>query len=407
MNILQVHKYLAPRDGASNYMLELSSLLEHAGHKVVPFATNHPGVLETPYTSFFPPYFDLYDPASHSFANKVRAVRTMWWSKEARKGISRLLDAYPVQVAHLHNIYHHLSPSILPELGKRRIPIVMTVHDYNLLSPNYTMFHHGRIHEEEARGLHVRAIANKSIHNNYAQSAVCVMELILHHNILAVYKRYVDRLICPSQFSYDLLVKYGWSKETLVHIPHPVAIPKKIITSYPNVGPVTYMGRLAEEKGLWHLLEAAAMLPDIPFAIYGDGPLRDALQKRVKELELHNVMFGGFVRGEEVTEALHKANLMVLPSVWYENYPLAILEAKAMGKILIGSAIGGIPELIPSALAVPPGNTKALAERIQEWYTKSSSERFEMGKALQKEVYMRNDAEQHITQIMSLYEQLI
>ncbi len=407
MNILQVHKFLSPRDGASKYMLELSALLEDAGHTVVPFATNHPGVLETPYTKFFPPYIDLQHPSVHSWRQKWKAVTTMWWSREARRGMAALLDAHPVQVAHLHNIYHHLSPSLLPELVKRKIPVVMTVHDYNLLSPNYTMFRHGRVHEEEAQGFHTRAISNKSIRGSYAQSAVCVAELVFHHKILAVYKRSIDRLICPSQFAYDVFVKYGWSKDVLMHIPHPVTIPQKTITSYPNVGPVTYIGRLAEEKGLWYLLEVAAMLPDIPFAIYGEGPIGEALRTRVHELELHNVRFGGFVSGAALDEAYSKAKLLVLPSLWYENYPLAILEAKAMGKIIIGSAIGGIPEMVPSALAVPAGNSAALAERIRAWYTKSSAERLAMGQKLQKEVYATNDPLRHMTAITSLYEHLV
>jgi glycosyltransferase involved in cell wall biosynthesis len=407
MKILQVHKFLAPRDGASNYMLQLSGLLEAAGHEVIPFATKHKGVLDTPYTSYFPPYIDLRDPSNHSFSTKVKAVKTMWWSGEARRSMARLLDEHPVDVAHLHNIYHHLSPSILPELAKRRIPIVMTVHDYNLLSPNYSLFHHGRIHEEEAKGLHLSAIAHKSIQNSYLQSAVCVAELLLHNKLLMVYKRYIDRLICPSQFAYDLFARLGWSKDVLLHVPHPVSFPLVPVKTYDNVGPVTYMGRLSEEKGLWYLLEAAALLPEIPFALYGDGPLRTKLEARVKELELHNVRFPGFVTGAAVEEALVKASVLVLPSVWYENYPLAILEAKALGKIMIGSAIGGIPELLPAELAVPPGNAKALAERIHEWYTKPEQDRLAMGKKLQSQVYSVNDPAHHVAQIMALYESLV
>ncbi len=406
MTILQAHKYYWPRDGASNYMLSLSKLLEERGETVIPFAMQGRENLPTPYGEFFVPEMNLRDPEKANVGEKIRYTLRMFYSIEAKKRMRKLLDTHPVDIAHIHNIYHHISPSILSELKRRKIPIVMTLHDYKLLAPNYTMFHHGAVHEEDARGWYLSCVKNKCMKDSRAQSAIVVAEMIWHHKIMKYYERYVDTFIAPSRFMRDICIKFGWDEQKFVHIPHPAFVESKHHVSKKDKEYVAYVGRLSEEKGLLVLLRAASYTPEIPYVIVGEGPLENRMRGMIASRKLKNVWCVGFKTGAELETIISEARVLVLPSIWYENYPLSILEAKAAGNIVIGSNIGGIGEMLPPELVVEAGNEEMLAHTIQEWYHKKASERKKMGAQLQEEVKKENAPLAHVRAIENVYAAL-
>lgn len=406
MTILQIHKYFWHRDGASNYALYLSELLRKHKHTVIPFAVKQSQNISTPYEKYFVRDHDLAHPDQVSLREKIAAVSTMFYSFEAKKNITQLLhDVGQVDIAHLHNIYHHISPSILPVLKKRGVKIVMTLHDYKLLCPNYTMFHHGQVHEEDARGGYLSCVGNKCMKDSRAQSAIVTAEMIWHHKIMKYYERYVDTFIAPSRFMMNICLRFGWDEKKFVHIPHPIDTTSFSVAET-DKGYIAYAGRLSEEKGLHLLVDAATYMPHIPIKIIGDGPLFVPLQRRVASEGIDNISFTGFQTGDELHASLRGSRVLVLPSIWYENYPLSILEAKAMGKIIIGSNIGGIPELLPADMLADPGNASELAERLQTWYNTPLSSREEKGKELRQSVLQENDPERHVNTIEALYRSL-
>jgi glycosyltransferase involved in cell wall biosynthesis len=307
---------------------------------------------------------------------------------------------------HLHNIYHHISPSILPLFKKRGIPVVMTLHDYKLIVPNYTMFHHGAVHEEDARGWYLSCVKNKCMKDSRAQSAIVTAEMIWHHKIMRYYEHYVDRFIAPSECMLETCVRFGWPREKFVHIPHPIDTKRFHVETKDN-GYVLYIGRLSEEKGLHTLIDAAAKTPEIPYRIVGTGPLEADLQARVHTENINNVMFDGFQTGKALDELIAGARLSVLPSIWYENYPLSILEAKSSGKIVLGSDIGGISEMLPDDQLFSPGDHTALAALIRSWYDRSSAERTKVAKRERKETETINNPKKHVEAILSLYRELV
>lgn len=403
MKILQIHKYFYARDGASNYALHLSDLLRTSGNTVIPFAMKQEQSLPTPYSKFFVSERDLSDPARATLGDKIRTVGTMLYSREAKHNIAALLEQEPdVAVAHLHNIYHHISPSILPVLKRRGVKIVMTLHDYKLLSPNYTMFHHGAVHEEDAAGWYLSCVKNTCMKNSRMQSAIVAAEMIWHHKIMKYYERYVDRFIAPSRFMLNTCVRHGWDEKKFVHIPHPIDTSAYAPSKNDGIG-VAYIGRLSEEKGLHTLLDAAKRMPHIPVTLVGDGPLGLSLRRRVSEEHIANVTFTGFESGDALAARILSARVLVLPSIWYENYPLSVLEAKAAGKIIIGSRIGGIPELLPQDLLVRPSDPEELANRLSLWYDKELSARHEKGRELRLSVEQENNPDEHTERIEALY----
>ncbi|MBP9760731.1 MAG: glycosyltransferase family 4 protein [Candidatus Magasanikbacteria bacterium] len=406
MNIVQAHKYFWHRDGASNYALFLSEELQKKGHTVIPFSMHHPSALPSPYSPYFVSEMDISDPQKVSFRKKIQSVGRMLYSLEAKRNMERLLSEHQVDVVHLHNIYHHISPSILPVIKKRNIPIIMTLHDYKLISPNYTMFHHGEIHEEDAVGWYGTCVKNKCMKDSRIQSRVVRAEMIFHHKIMKYYERYVDQFIAPSQFILDICVKHGWNKNRFIHIPHPIDTTHVTPPTKKDGGFVAYVGRLSEEKGLHVLLDAAKKTPDISYKIVGTGPELLGITKRIHTEKISNVRCTGFQTGESLQKLLEEARLFVVPSLWYENYPLSILEPKALGKIVIGSRIGGIPELLPKELLVKPNDAKSLAQAIETWYYAPLQIRKKMSSTLRKQVEVNNDVETHIRRIEESYNNM-
>lgn len=408
MNILQVHKYYWPRDGASKYMLQLEALLRERGHEMMAFAMQQDQTLGSSFSPYFVSDIDLSHPEGASLKEKISAAGRMLYSREAALKMEQLLDEHPVDVVHLHNIYHHISPSILPVIKKRKIPIVMTLHDYKLLSPNYTMFHHGAVHEENARGWYLSCIGQRCHKDSYAQSALVTAEMIWHHKFLKYYERFVDHFIAPSQFMQDICVRYGWPEEKFSHIVHPYEPAMRAMKTEEKEGDyVAFLGRLSAEKGVETLIRAAAHIPSIPIKIAGEGPELQRLQSLSTSLNLTNIEFVGFLRGDRLHTFLEQARLTVVPSIWYENYPLSILEPKVQGKVIIGSAIGGIPELLPQELLAAPHDENELAKKIEFWYNSSQKERNEKGRQLQQQALTENDPERHVERIERLYQHLM
>ncbi len=403
MKIIQAHKFYWQRDGASNYALYLSALLKGENHTVIPFATKQSESLDTPYKKYFPTYYDLSSPKKLSFLKKVKAVTNIFYSFEAKRKFAALLKKEKdVDVLHIHNIYHHISPSILAVAKQHGLKIVMTLHDYKLLSPNYSLFHHGRIHEDDANGLYLSCIKNKCVKNSRVQSVVSTAEMILHHKIMKYYKRYVDVFIAPSQFMIDMCVRHGWDRKKFIHIRHPINT-KTYKPSKDNGEYVTYIGRLSEEKGLDVLLSAAKNTPNIQYRIVGTGPLELMLKAKIKKQGLSHVQMMGFKTGASLKKIIEQSSMLVLPSVWYENYPLSILEAKASGKIVIGSNIGGIPEMLPKSMLAKSGDPGDLAKKIISWNNKATFEKQKWGRVLRSQVEEVNDPKKHMKEMLSVY----
>ncbi|MFH1766714.1 MAG: glycosyltransferase, partial [Patescibacteria group bacterium] len=251
MKIIQAHKFYWYRDGASNYALFLSELLRNKGHEVIPFAMQNPKNLDSAYGKFFVSGAELDDPSQVSLSKKIKYAGRMFYSCEAKHKMKALLRSESVDIVHLHNIYHHISPSILPVIKKKGIPIVMTLHDYKLICPNYTMFHHGAVHEEDCKGWYGSCVKNKCMKDNRMQSRIVCAEMIFHHKIMKYYERYVDKFIAPSRFMMGKCIEMGWGADRFISLPNPIDKEQKATNKKQVDGDyVAYVGRLSEEKGL-------------------------------------------------------------------------------------------------------------------------------------------------------------
>ena len=187
MNILLVNKFHFIKGGSERHFFELKELLENKGHSVTVFSMQHEKNLKSEDEKYFVSQVQT-DKISFSWQG-VRTVARFFWSFEARRKVKRLLKDKKIDVVHLHNFNHQISPSILSIFRKKNIPVIMTVHDYSLISPNANLFVKGKIYDKV---LSYRSwIKDSCVKNSFWASLVVTLEMFLHHKILNVYKIYL------------------------------------------------------------------------------------------------------------------------------------------------------------------------------------------------------------------------
>jgi glycosyltransferase involved in cell wall biosynthesis len=376
--LLSVNNYYYARGGAEVLFLEQNRILENAGWHVVPFAMRHSRNLATPWDKYFPDEIEF--GGNYGVTEKlVRAARVIY-SMQARERLSELLGVFSPRVAHIHNIYHHLSPSILSLLRDRGIPVVMTVHDLKLACPAYTMMRENQPCESCRGGKIHNVLLNKCIKGSAALSGLIMLEAAVHR-LSRIYESGVARFVVPSRFVLETLVRWGWRRDAFVHVPNFVDVER----FHPGSGAgrrFVYCGRLDNLKGVGTLLRAAALAKQ-PVTILGRGPEEAGLRKLSDELGV-DAIFPGHLTKEALVGAIQSARAIVVPSECNENAPLSLLEAYAAARPVIGSNIAGIPELVredETGALFPTGDVQALAATLERFAQLPDSRLTEMGQA--------------------------
>jgi glycosyltransferase involved in cell wall biosynthesis len=379
MKILLVNKYLYPKGGDAIYTIQLQRLLEKNGHEVWLWGMKHPENPDYPLEKYFVNRID-YD-SSLSILKKIRNGLNVLYSFEAKKKIKRVLEICKPDIVHLNNIAHQLTPSIIDAVRMKRIPMIMTMHDYKTVCPIYTLFRKNKPCELcRGRRFFFCAIT-KCSKNSYIKSIISTIEMYLHHSILHIYEN-VNCFIGASNFLVQKVREMG-QRSDCTQIPCFIDL-----AEYPDYSgmskdnTIVYMGRLSAEKGLSTLIEAVQGL-DIHLNLIGEGPMRPALEKQVESSGLGSqVTFMGYVSRKDAMEEVKKAMCCVYPSEWYETFSLATIEAFALGVPVISSRIGALPELVRdgvTGLTFRPGDADELREKLL-WLRNHPERAGQMGK---------------------------
>jgi glycosyltransferase involved in cell wall biosynthesis len=183
-------------------------------------------------------------------------------------------------------------------------------------------------------------VLNRCVKGSAPLSGIVLAEALVTR-LLDAYGRNVDRFVVPSRFYADKLVEWGWPRERFVHVANFVDC-GAIAPRYEPGDAFLYFGRLSAEKGLVTLVRAAARAR-VPLWLAGAGPQRGALEREARVAGA-DVSFLGHLSGEELYGAVRACRAAVLPSEWYENGPISVLESFAAGKPVIATNIAGIPE---------------------------------------------------------------
>jgi glycosyltransferase involved in cell wall biosynthesis len=401
--LLSINNYHYPRGGAEVVFLEQNRMLEDAGWRVVPFAMHHPNNLPSPWSRYF--VDELEFGGGYSALGTLKRASKVVYSREARSKLGDLLSRVRPQVAHLHNIYHHISPSILSLLKDQGVPVVMTLHDLKIACPAYKMMAPDGVCERCRGGHLINVVRQRCIKGSLALSGLVYIEAKLHA-LMDTYAKNVDRFVVPSRFFKDKLTSWGIASEQLHYLPNFVDVSRYQPCAAPGRG-FLYFGRLAPEKGVATLIRAAHAA-GVPLRIAGTGPEAENLQHLAHQLGA-SVDFVGYATGDTLHELVRQARAVVLPSEWYENAPMSILEAYALGVPVIGADIGGIPELIregETGTCFRSGSSEALADRLLRFDRLPDADVRAMGQAAGALVRREFSSTLYGARLLELYREL-
>lgn len=399
LTVLNVSQNYHVRGGSDRYFFVMGELLEKHGHRVIPFAAKQEQDEETPWSEYFPEGIKFQSPSPLDLGRFI-------YSRRAAHSIDRLLLDHPVDIAHLQIYYGQLTASILGPLRQAGVPIVQTIHDFKLVCPVYSLMSHGSICEA-CQGKHFwKGILNRCNRGSLARSALSVAESYISRWLGAVDD--VDHFISVSNFQRDKLVELGVPSEKITVVHNFIEVDPQ----EPEAAPgdyILYFGRIERLKGIYTLLDAARRAPDVKLILVGEGDAYDGVTELIREQGLSNVELRGFAQGDELKQLIRGSLATVLPSEGYDNCPMAVLESLGMGKAVIGSRIGGIPELVDDTqdgFLVTPGDGEDLAERMN-WMWNHRSEVAAMGLRGRDKVIARFNSQVHYERIADVYRTLV
>jgi glycosyltransferase involved in cell wall biosynthesis len=365
MRVLLANKFFRPGAGAETAFFATRDLLLQAGHEVVDFGMASADNAPTPYASYFAAE-RAYD-GSGLLTKRVGDAVASIYSPSARKAIRRLVRDTRPDVAHLHNIYHQLTLSIVDELAAQGVPTVLTLHDYKIVCPSYTLFTEGARCRRCVDGHPFHVVPHRCIKGSMAASALGAVETAVAR-VRHSYER-VNALISPSRFLADLAARRVPTERVHVlpnflpvdELPEPLAAANRERI-------VLYAGRLEEVKGVKPLV-AAFREHDTGGArlvVAGDGPLRAAVKAAARRVD--TIEYVGRLTLAEVDGRLCRATALVVPSIWEENCPMITLQARVAGTPVIAARGGGLPELVTDGvdgLLCEPTDPAAIAAAVR------------------------------------------
>ncbi len=408
MRILHINKFHWLAGGVERYLFDVAALFESRGHEIIHFSMEDPRNRPCAQSKYFASNLHYGDMgAARAVRQAGRVLGGTVYSFEAREKLRALVRDLRPDVAHIHLIEHHLSPSVLHALRDEGVPAVQTAHEYKLVCPNYQLYvpRTGEVCERCLPGKFYHCTAQRCMKDSIGASVLAAGAKYFHR-ATGVFEKNVRAFLYATEFVGSKLAQGGLPPAKLKHVP--LYIDRAPFLRRPAKGDhIVYAGRLAAEKGVVTLLRAMRQLPDVPMRVIGDGPLRGELEAFAREHRLANVTFLGFLEGEAYGEQLGGARALVIPSEWYEPCGLVIWEAQTMGVAPIGSRIGGIPESIEdgeTGLLFEAGNPDDLAAKIRAMLgdPAGAARMAERGAAR-----VRAHCDAHYGRLMAVYEEAI
>lgn len=376
MKILQINNCHYRRGGADVVYLNTGELLERKGHQVIYFSQKSDKNIKCNNEEDF---IEPIDFINQSILKKIINTPRFFYSKESAKKIEILLLKSKPDIAHIHTYKGTLTPSILKILNKYNVPVVFTLHDYGLIDPhNLLLDGNLNICEKTINGSAFNSVLVKSNRNSYLLSLVSTLEYIFHR-VVFPFDKYFDTIIAVSKFSKAKHMqsnKFNWTIDHLYNFSPLLTQNNKAKTNKSDY--LLYFGRLSKEKGIETLIEAFKLLDGkVSLKIVGTGELDSKLKTLINNKNIKKVEFLGFKKGEELYDLIRGASFVVVPSEWYENNPMTIIESYSLGVPVIGSNVGGIPEIIvngETGYTFEMGSITDLAKTINQALNLSSME---------------------------------
>lgn len=401
MKILLINKFHYHKGGSETVYFDTKAVLEAHGHQVVCFSMQDGKNEPCAQSEYFVPKVD-FRSGRLGLGKMLRLI----YDPRAARNLEKLIQAEKPDLAHLHNIAHQLTPSILKPLRKHKIPTVQTLHDFQIICPNYTLYVEGRVCERCKKHKYCQAIFHRCLHGHWLGSFIVALELTFQW-WFKYYKENVDLFISPSQFLKNKLMEWG-IKRPIVVINNFVDLDK--LSPGEEMGDyIVCVSRLSPEKGVMTLIRAMEKASNVKLKIVGDGPQQKTLQSYLRQRKIKNVEMLGRKDRAETLAVIRGARFMVIPSVCYDNYPTVALEAMALARPILASRLGGLAEMITenhNGWFFQPGNEKDLAKKIQEHFGETES-LIALGRNGRRAVEQKNSSAVYYKNLWQAYEQVL
>ena len=361
MKILLINKFLYPKGGAETYVFKLGQLLESKGHQVEYFGLEHEDNIVSNSVGAYVSHLDFSEGTKKNLLAPFRII----YSSEARKKLSLVLKSFQPDIIHLNNIQFHLTPSIILESEKyrkkynKKAKIIYTTHDYQLICPSHGLFDSDlNICEKCLGGNFTHCLRTKCHKNSRAKSFLAMLDAY-YWKFSKAYS-YVDAFVCPSAFLKGKLDTQARFADRTITLHNFIETHIDIeVTKEPYV---LEFGHLSRDKGTLTLLEVAKRMPNMKFVFAGFGSAVDEI------LKVPNAEYVGFKTGDELKRLIASAYLSVCPTEIFENCPYTVIESQLYGTPVVGSRMGGIPELIQdgkTGLIFEAGNADDLESKLR------------------------------------------
>lgn len=399
MKILLVNKFHYLKGGSEKYYFDLAKLLQEHGHEVAFFSMQDEKNIKTECKEYFVENSDM------NSKNIFKALDVIY-SRKNKKAMEKALDDFKPDIVHLNNFQRQLSASIIKPIKKRNIPIVFTAHDLQAICPAIVMLDSQRqICEKCLNGKYINCVKNKCIKNSGLKSILGAVEA-KYYRYKKIYINKIYKIITPSEFYKLKLIQDGIPENNIEAI-HNFIDMEKYNVEVEDDGYAFYFGRLIKEKGIFTLLEAFKGLKDKKLLIAGDGPDLEKIKEYLNKNNMQeNVKLLGYIDSDKVKEYVRKSRFIVVPSIWYENCPYSVLETLAIGKPIIGSNLGGIPELVKnneSGLIYTYNKPKELQEKMRVLF-ENKELADELGKNAKQIAKKEYSKESYYNKIINIYE---
>lgn len=394
MKILEINKYYFIKGGAEKHFFDVIDLLKSAGNDVAVFSMAHNKNRQSDWSKYFVSEVGYTD--EHSFEKKIKGVLRMFYSWEAKKKINKVLDEFNPDVVHIHNIYHQLSPAILFEIKRRKIPIIMTVHDYKLVNPNYNLFHKGKFYDRCKNGKFYECLLDKCIKDSYVKSFIAMLEMYWHE-VLGTYRKNIDMYIVPSEFVKNILIERGIDEGRIEVMPHFISSTKNDAFEKNKESAEKYalfFGRITKGKGVEELVDVFENKKDMK--LYLAGNIEDESIAKKND----NVKYLGFLGKDLLKKYIKNAGFIVSPSRLPETFGLVALEAISEGVPFIGYNSGAYSEIIENG---KNGYLVKDKEELRELVEKLSQSNNFDNEEIKRKALAKYDAKVYYSKLMNIF----
>jgi glycosyltransferase involved in cell wall biosynthesis len=385
MNILLIHNFYQQPGGEDQVFRAEAALLEAHGHNVIRFQEHNEGVKQR---------------------STLELATDTIWNRWTFKQLRTLVREGQVDLMHVHNTFPLISPACYYAAGAEAIPVVQTLHNYRILCPSATLFRSGAVCEDcLGKRIAWPAVAHSCYRGSRPATAAAAAMLAVHRT-LGTWQRKVSAFIALTDFARSKFIEGGLPEDKLFVKPN-------FLQEDPGCGSgdggfVLFVGRLTEEKGIETLLKAWSLSRDLPpLEIIGDGPLAADVAAAVSENP--KIRWRGWLERERVFERMKAASAIVLPSTWYEAFPMTVVEAFAMGLPVIASKIGSLGALIDhqrTGLHFAVGDAEDLVRQVR-WTHEHSDRVLEIRLAARREYLLKYTGERNYSELRAIYDPLL